>query len=145
MPDLSGVRIDDGLLVTMTATMLDGSTVVSRVKGDLDPVICGVCRRRAWGLGWAGQQGRPVLWMCDDPDCQRVARSVYEMPKIDLDAFEEAARDDAGEMAGAYLDTIGKTDLASLTEEEWKGFLHQVLVGFEISLRRRFTAHIAPF
>lgn len=129
----------------MSATALDGSTAVSRVKGDPEPVICGVCRRRAWGIGWAGRQGRPVLWMCDDPDCQSVARTVYEMPKSQLDAFEEDARDEAGEMAGAYLDTLGKTDLASLTEDEWKAFLHQVLVGFETSLRRRFTAHVAPF
>lgn len=67
------------------------------------------------------------------------------MPKMDLDAYETAARDEAGEMAGAYLDSLGKTDLASLTEEEWRTFLHQVIVGFEASLRRRFLARAAPF
>lgn len=122
------------------------STPVSRIKGDPEPVICGVCRRRATtGLGWAGQQGRPVLWLCDDPACGQLAKTVYAMPKLELDAFEEAARDDAGNMAGAYLDTIGKTDLATLTQEEWKGFLHQVIVGFEDGLRRRFLSHVAPF
>lgn len=122
------------------------STPVSRIKGDPEPVICGVCRRRAnTGFGWAGQQGKPVLWLCDDPVCGQLAKTVYAMPKLELDAFEAAARDDAGEMAGAYLDTIGKTDLATLTAEEWQGFLHQVIVGFEDSLRRRFVSHAAPF
>ncbi|MDR7037431.1 hypothetical protein J2X36_002178 [Methylobacterium sp. BE186] len=118
---------------------------VSRIKGDREPVICGVCRRRAIGLGWAGRQGHPVMWLCDSPVCGTLARSVYEMPKVALDRFEQAARDEAGDMAGAYLESIGKTDLARLTEEEWKTFLHQVLVGFEASLRRRFLENAAPF
>lgn len=67
------------------------------------------------------------------------------MPKLKLDAFEEAARDDAGEMAGAYLDSIGKTDLAALTREEWATFLHQVIVGFEAALRTRILKGVAPF
>lgn len=130
----------------MSAKQLDGTTVLSRVKGDPEPVICGVCRRRATtGLGWAGQQGRPILWLCDDPICGTMARSVYEMPKLKLDAFEEAARDKAGEMAGAYLDGIGKTDLATLSADEWATFLHQVIVGFEASLRRQFLKNAAPF
>ncbi|MGU3417670.1 DUF6511 domain-containing protein [Methylobacterium sp. D54C] len=130
----------------MTATMLDGSTAVSRVKGDPEPVICGVCRRRAnTGFGWAGQQGKPVLWMCDDPACQQVAKVVYAMPTLELDAYEQKARDEAGEMAGAYLDSLGKTDLASLTAEEWATFLHQVIVGFEASLRRHYMERAAPF
>ena len=121
-------------------------TVVARVKGDREPVICGVCRRRATtGLGWAGRQGHPVLWLCDDPDCGQAARSVYEMPTAKLDEFERQARDAAGKKAGAYLDGIGKTDLATLTKEEWAGFLDQVVVGFEDELRRIFKAYAAPF
>lgn len=130
----------------MTANYPDGETIVSRIKGDREPVICGVCRRRATtGLGWAGQQGRPIMWLCDDPICGQLARTVYEMPKLKLDAFEEAARDDAGEMAGAYLDSIGKTDLATLTGEEWATLLHQVIVGFEAGLRTRILKGMAPF
>jgi len=119
--------------------------VVTRIKGDPEPVICGVCRRRAYGYGYAGRQGRAILWTCDDPDCWSVSRSVYEMPKSSLDEFEKAARDDAGALAGQYLDRIGKSDLGALTKEEWQTFLHQVLVGFEDSLRRRFLENAAPF
>lgn len=130
----------------MTANYPDGETIVSRIKGDREPVACGVCRRRAsTGFGWAGQQGRPIMWLCDDPICGQLARTVYEMPKLKLDAFEEAARDDAGDMAGAYLESIDKTDLATLTADEWATFLHQVIVGFEASLRRRILGNAAPF
>lgn len=67
------------------------------------------------------------------------------MPKNELDAYEQRARDEAGEAAGAYLDKLGKTDLASLTETEWRAFLDQVLVGFEASLRRYYLERAAPF
>lgn len=130
----------------MTAKQSDGGTAVSRIKGDPEPVVCGVCRRRATtGFGWAGRQGNRIMWLCDDPICGQLARTVYEMPKLKLDAFEEAARDDAGEMAGSYLDSIGKTDLATLTADEWATLLHQVIVGFEASLRRRILGNAAPF
>ena len=130
----------------MTAVLPDGSTVASRVKGDREPVICGVCRRRAnTGFGWAGSQGRPILWTCDDPVCGAVARSVYEMPRLDLDAYEQRARDEAGQAAGAYLEGIGKTDLGELSQDEWRRFLDQVLVGFETALRRYYAERAAPF
>lgn len=130
----------------LTATTADGCTTVTRVKGDPEPVICGVCRRRAsTGCGWAGQQGKPILWLCDDPVCGAMARSVYEMPKDHLDAYEQRARDEAGDAAGAYLDGLGKSDLASLTQDEWRGFLDQVIVGFETALRRYYLDRAAPF
>ncbi len=67
------------------------------------------------------------------------------MPTIELDRYEQRARDAAGERAGAFLDAIGKTDLATLTPEEWATFLQQVLVGFEDELRRMLLARTAPF
>ena len=33
----------------------------------------------------------------------------------------------AGDMAGQYLDEIGKTDLATLTSQEWEAFLFRVV------------------
>ncbi|WP_407528414.1 DUF6511 domain-containing protein [Methylobacterium oryzisoli] len=118
---------------------------MARIKGDREPVLCGVCRRRAYGFGVAPAQSRPVMWLCDDPRCWALGRGVYDMPTGDLDRFERAARDAAGERAGAYLDSLGKTDLATLTAEEWSIFLHQIIVGFEDELRRIFSKSLAPF
>lgn len=40
-----------------------------------------------------------------------------------LDDGEQEALDFAGECAGAYLDEINKTDLATLTKDEWDIFV----------------------
>ncbi len=41
---------------------------------------------------------------------------------VDLRQHEFEAAMHGGQMAGEYLDEIGKTDLASLTEKEWQQF-----------------------
>lgn len=52
-----------------------------------------------------------------------------------LDDFERRALEDGGNAGGEFLDSIGKTDLASLDEEEWGTFLSKVLVGYADSMR----------
>jgi len=37
----------------------------------------------------------------------------------------------SSEPAGQYLDSIGKTDLATLTEDEWYSFLEVVITGYQ--------------
>lgn len=46
----------------------------------------------------------------------------------------------AGEMAGEYLEEIGKTDLADLTPEEWQTFLDVV-----VRNQRNKMAILPPF
>lgn len=120
-------------------------SAIPRLKGDAEPVVCGVCRRRATGLGQSPRQGAPVLWLCSNLECQSVSRKVYSMSERLLDAYEVQARAEAGQHAGEYLDTIGKTKLDDLSPEEWFTFLDKVLFGFEHSLRRRFVEGAAPF
>lgn len=43
---------------------------------------------------------------------------------------EQDALKNAGAMAGEYLDSIGKTDLATLTVEEWNTFIECAVTGF---------------
>jgi hypothetical protein len=90
-------------------------------------------------------QGGPVIWLCDDTHCHRAARSIYTMPQPALDAFEEAAAVEAGAQAGAYLEEIGITDLAKLTEPQWQEFLRRVVTGFEQVLRRKILNGESPF
>jgi hypothetical protein len=52
-----------------------------------------------------------------------------------LDTYEEQALEDGGNAGGAYLDEIGKTNLAELTEEEWSRFLGLVMTGYADSMR----------
>ena len=49
-------------------------------------------------------------------------------------------------MAGEYLDSIGKTDLATLTDTEWLTFLEVVITAYQDELVRRLDTgrHPAP-
>ncbi len=46
--------------------------------------------------------------------------------KPDLQLHEQTALTYGGAAGGQYLDSIGKTDLATLTSDEWQTFLQVV-------------------
>ena len=56
---------------------------------------------------------------------------------IDPDEHEIAAITAASPMAGEYLDSIGKTDLAVLTEAEWLTLLEVIITAYQDELVRR--------
>jgi hypothetical protein len=87
----------------------------------------------------------PIVWLCDDQRCHRAARSIYTMPAPELDAFEQAAAIEAGNAAGRYLEQCGSTDMAKLTDAQWREFLRRILTGFEQSLRRKILDGESPF
>lgn len=105
---------------------------------------CAICRRRHVNIGYAPSERAQVKWVCDD--CMRTTTStaagpqplikkVYHMPRRELDRYEEQALEAGGDAGGAYLDSIGKTDLAALEEDEWKEFLRRVFVGYTDGMR----------
>lgn len=49
---------------------------------------------------------------------------------IDPDQYEADALGAAGERGGEYLDSIGKTDLATMTLDEWQVFIQVVVGGY---------------
>ena len=49
---------------------------------------------------------------------------------MDIDDYEKEALVFAGKMGGEYLDSIGKTDLAKLSIEEWNTFLEVICINF---------------
>jgi hypothetical protein len=55
---------------------------------------------------------------------------------IDPDEHEIAAIAAASPMAGEYLESIGKTDLAVLTEPEWLTLLEVVITAYQDELAR---------
>ncbi len=112
---------------------------------DPEPVCCGVCKRLAYGIGYAPKQGKPVLWLCTNTDCISLGEAVFNMAPKTLTAHELFALSDAGDKAGAYLESIGKFDLTQLTEGEWAAFLRTVLTGYGESMRDRLLNHKAPF
>ena len=51
------------------------------------------------------------------------------MPTQKLTRIERLAVHEGGDKGGEYLDEIGKTDLAVLTEDEWREFLERIEAG----------------
>ncbi len=109
------------------------------------PVCCAVCRRQAHGSGYTPRFGAPIAWLCDDPTCLKLGRVVYHMGTKDYTLHEAASLSEAGSDAGEYLESIGKTDLASLTAEEWNKFLSIILDHYGRHMRKRLLSHEAPF
>ena len=62
-----------------------------------------------------------------------------------FDEYELGAMLEAGRDAGGYLDEIGKTDLALLSDEEWREFLFRLLTGYEQALRQKLINDEPPF
>ena len=52
-----------------------------------------------------------------------------------LPHYEVLAIDAAGVQAGAYLDTIGKTDLAAFSPEEWRQLIALIFLTATAELR----------
>lgn len=110
-----------------------------------DPADCWVCRRMSDGLGLGppdhDKWNKNPRWVC--ADCVAIGKELRMVRN--LNPYEMTARRDAGDKAGEYLDGIGKTDLADMTEEEWLTFLKTVIGEFGESLRRQVAELRAPF
>lgn len=110
-----------------------------------DDAVCGCCGRSAVGYGYAPPRlGAPVLWTCDDPECLKIARNSYEMKQDEFSRVESLAAGEGGAEGGAYLDEIGKTDLASLTPDEWFEFCRRIVRGYRKALQTKLRDE-APF
>lgn len=110
-----------------------------------EPTCCAVCHRHAVCLGYAPRQGHKCIWLCDNAECHASGKVVYKMPQPQLDAYELGAIREAGNQAGAFLDELGKTDLAKLDGEEWSEFLRRIVTTFEVTMRKRILDGEPPF
>jgi hypothetical protein len=57
------------------------------------------------------------------------------MATPEFDPLEKRCIKEAGNLGGQYLDSIGKTDLAALSGEEWQEFLERVIDGHGCAMR----------
>jgi hypothetical protein len=100
-------------------------------------VRCSACRlRTARGFGWFDPLVLPstILPACSMRCMNALCRS---WGMVDPDEHEIAAIAAASPMAGEYLESIGKTDLATLTEAEWLTLLEVIITAYQDELARR--------
>lgn len=105
---------------------------------------CFVCKRRHDNIGVAPHERATIKWICWECLPAMNAQRAYHMPRKRLDDYERRALEDGGNAGGAFLDEIGKTDLAELDEVEWSTFLSRVLVGYADSMREIVSKEV-PF
>jgi hypothetical protein len=114
-------------------------------------VSCAVCGRGSRGYGFRDPvpaPGKPnTLYRACSLLCLDVIYHRWKMgePMFNLTHYEERAIDAASDAAGEYLERIGKTDLASLTPNEWLGFLKTVFVTSTATIQRLTDEDAVPF
>ena len=105
---------------------------------------CWLCRRRDEGIGFPGSGRTPrIVWTCVEHI--PLYRKATTVPRAEYDRYEQIALQEAGAVAGEYLDSIGKTDLATLDEAEWIIFLRKVIDTFGDDLAKRVAELEVPF
>lgn len=102
-------------------------------------MMCAICRRDARGFGFAPSFIRidaPAVKLCSR-GCQDITRKLSGM--IDPNKHENNALAQACLSGGAYVETIGKTDLGSWTEQEWAALIDVVITSFQDFLREAYA------
>lgn len=59
--------------------------------------------------------------------------------------YEMAAIQAASEPAGVYIETLGKTDMATWTEKEWHGFLEVIILAARAKMSPSFISDEIPY
>ena len=98
---------------------------------------CDACRQRtARGFGWQIPWGAnaPIYHACSML-CLGIIHDKRGQPMIDPDEHEARALDYASEMGGEYLESIGVTDLATVTAEQWATLVACIVTGYGDKLR----------
>jgi len=104
------------------------------------PACCHICGRHALGVGVGSDRGDPK-WLC--AECVQIMEQIRNTRRFD--PYEIDAVKAAGETAGEYLDGIDKTDLAELSEDEWRTFCRTLIDAFGVSMRKLIREGSVPF
>jgi hypothetical protein len=64
------------------------------------------------------------------------------LSKKQFDIYETESLQAGGEVAGAFLDTIGQTDLAELNQEQFLHFFAKFMGGYEDNMKKTFEGMV---
>ena len=102
-------------------------------------MMCVICRRDARGYGFAPRYIREEA--PDSKQCSRRCQNITARLKgmIDPNKHEANALAAASISAGAYVEEIGKTDLANWSEQEWATLIDVAVTAFQDFLRQAYA------
>ena len=102
-------------------------------------IACAVCE------GEAGAVTVGRFRLCMDPRCADVAKSWLGRQPDGSTYWEAEARKAGGKAAGDFLMSIGKTDLATLSTDQWSEFCGTLISSYRAELRRLGALKAPPF
>jgi hypothetical protein len=86
---------------------------------------------------------KPVRLQACSMGCMHIINR--EQGVIDPTRHEVAAMEEAGNVAGAYLERLGKTDMAAFSYEEWMGLIEATCTGFVDKMKALYDSGEPPF
>lgn len=133
------------------------------------PSLCAACPREARGFGWSEPQpmkrvqAKPTRKNKAPPPKPKPDKTFHacSMTCMDIIAAKEGNMDnptkheigamrDAAGRGGEFLNNLGKTDLATMDQNEWMQFVESVCTGYVDAIRSRTgfsvrTDELVPF
>lgn len=106
------------------------------------PFPCDVCNREWRGVAFKAPSDRFQKHFCSFR-CSEVYM-LARAKQIEITKNETAAAEAGGKAAGAYLESIGKTDLTDMSQEEWRVFCETLFSSACKNLADQADSHI-PF
>jgi hypothetical protein len=88
---------------------------------------CPICRRSSRGYFYLPKllgKGGPAITACSNKHLELAIKM------IDPTEYEREAIAHGGVQAGEYLEALGKTDLATMTTDEWDAFVEVIVTGY---------------
>lgn len=110
-----------------------------------------ICSRSPRGFAWndvtlPAWERPPAKPACSMNCLTIIAKRKGKMPGPEtLDRIELEAVEAASQVAGEYLEQIGKTDLATMTANEWHGFLGHAFKTIAGEVQRLYEEREVPF
>lgn len=97
-------------------------------------MICPLCLRHARGFAYLNPRDKfATQFHYDSMECM-MAHSYSNLPPA-LDREEHEALGHASDMGGAFVEKLGKTDLATWSPDEWQLLTNEIVLAFTARLR----------
>jgi hypothetical protein len=104
---------------------------------------CAVCNRAGAGFAFSAPRTQASTTFFCSMHCSEVWMVAHRR-KIELTRDETTAALAGGKAAGAFLDQLGRTDMAQLSRVEWAEFCERLTRGYLDELQRQADAQV-PF